>query len=95
MPEPHVTVQGTPNPNAAKFTVDRKLVQGAESLSYSDREAAADDPLASRLLGLAGVESLLIAEDFVTVNKAASASWDSLVPEIERIIKEVLSKDTR
>ncbi len=28
MPEPNIIVQGTPNPNAAKFTVDRTLIEG-------------------------------------------------------------------
>jgi hypothetical protein len=91
MTEPTVTVQGTPNPNAAKFTVDRTLVEGGGSTSYFDPESARDDVLASRLFEIEGVESLLIAEDFITVTKAASADWDDLVPKIEATIKEVLS----
>ena len=90
MPEPNITVQGTPNPNAAKFTVDRILVEGGDSKPYFDRDSAKDDPIASRLFELVGVESLMIAEDFVTVNKMPSASWDSLAPEIERLLKEAL-----
>lgn len=90
MPEARITVQGTPNPNAAKFTVDRTLVEGGESKSYFDRESAADDPLASALFAVDGVESLLIVDDFITVSKSPSASWDRLAPEIERILKEVL-----
>jgi hypothetical protein len=91
MPEPTVTVQGTPNPNAAKFTVDRTLVEGGSSMSYFDPESARDNALATRLFEIEGVQSLLIAEDFVTVTKADSADWDDLVPEIEAAIKEVLS----
>jgi Scaffold protein Nfu/NifU N terminal len=91
MPDPNITVQGTPNPNAAKFTVDRTLVEGGSSMSYFDSETASDDALASRLFVIDGVESLLIAEDFVTVTKADSANWDDLVPQIENAIKEVLS----
>lgn len=91
MPQPKITVQGTPNPDAAKFTVDRTLVEGGSSRSYFDSDTAAGDPLASALFRVPGVESLLIAEDFVTVTKAPSASWDILVPEIERVIREALS----
>jgi hypothetical protein len=91
MPDPNITVQGTPNPNAAKFTVDRTLVEGGSSMSYFDPETASDDALASRLFVIDGVESLLIAEDFVTVTKADSANWDDLVPQIENAIKEALS----
>ncbi len=91
MPDPKITVQGTPNPNAAKFTVDRALVSGGSSVSYFDPDTARDDPLASKLFALDGVESLLITEDFVTVTKAPAASWEELVPRIENVIKEVLS----
>ena len=91
MPEPNVTVQGTPNPNAAKFTVDRTLVEGGGSRSYFDRGSAQSDPLASALFDIEGVESLLIVEDFITVTKAPSAAWESLAPAIERAIKEALS----
>jgi hypothetical protein len=91
MPDPNITVEGTPNPNAAKFTVDRNLMEGGSSASYFDPETAKDDPLASRLFSVEGVESLLIAEDFVTVTKSESADWEGLVPQIEQAIKEVLS----
>jgi hypothetical protein len=91
MPGPIVTVQGTPNPNAAKFTVDRTLVEGGASMSYFDPETARTDPLATKLFEVDGVDSLLIAEDFVTVTKSTAAEWDNLVPKIETILKEVLS----
>ncbi|MFQ5968615.1 MAG: NifU N-terminal domain-containing protein [Acidimicrobiia bacterium] len=90
MPEPTVTVQGTPNPDAAKFTVDRTLVEGGGSNPYFDAASAVDDPLATVLFTIEGVESLLLAEDFVTVTKSPSASWEDLVPEIEKVIKETL-----
>lgn len=91
MPEPTVSVQGTPNPNAAKFTVDRPVVEGDESRSYFDPESAEDDPLARQLFQLDGVESLLIVDNFVTVTKSPSADWDDLVPRVERAIKSALA----
>ncbi len=95
MPEPTVTVQGTPNPNAAKFTLDCTLVEGGASKSYFDAESAVDDPLAKMLFTIEGVESLLLAEDFVTVTKSPSASWEELVPEVEKAIKETLGSADR
>ena len=91
MPDPSITVQGTPNPNAAKFTVDRTLVEGGSSVSYFSAEQAEGDALAGQLFAVAGVESLLIAEDFVTVTKSDAADWDLLVPQIESAIREALS----
>jgi len=91
MPEPNISVQGTPNPNAAKFTVDRTLIEGGAGISFFDAETASQDALASQLFAIDGVESVFIAEDFVTITKSASAGWDDLVPKIENAIKEALS----
>lgn len=91
MPEPNISVQGTPNPNAAKFTVDRNLVEGGAGVSYFDADTASEDPLASLVFAIDGVESIFIAEDFVTITKSDSASWDDLIPVIENAIKEALS----
>lgn len=92
MPEPSISVQGTPNPNAAKFTLDRPLVEGNASRSYFDAESAADDPLARRLFELEGVDSLLIVDNFVTVTKAPPISWDELIPRVEVAIREALAE---
>jgi len=91
MPEPNIVVQGTPNPNAAKFTVDRTLIEGRAGVSFFDAETASENALARRLFAIDGVESILIAEDFVTVTKSAPAAWEDLVPLIENAIKEALS----
>ena len=91
MSDLNISVQGTPNPHAAKFTVNRTLVEGGSSESYFGSEGAGDSDLAARLFAVQGVESLLIAEDFVTVTKADTAVWDDLVPLIEAAIEEVLS----
>lgn len=90
MPEPKISVQGTPNPNAAKFTLDRVLVEGTAARSYFDADAAREDPLARRLFEIDGVESLLIADNFITVTKLPDASWDDLVPTIESTIRDAL-----
>jgi hypothetical protein len=91
MAEPNIVIQGTPNPNAAKFTVDRTLIEGRAGVSYFDADTAAENALAKRLFAIDGVESILIAEDFVTVTKSSSAAWEDLVPEVENAIKEALS----
>lgn len=89
MPEPRVEVQGTPNPNAAKFVVSHGSL-GSESRAYFDAEAAGGDILAARLFGVPGVRALLIVEDFVTVTKAEDIAWDDMVEEIKCIIRETL-----
>ncbi len=71
-----VSVDETPNPDARKFTADKKLSAGAKS--WSSAEEAADDPLGAALFALEGVASVFLVNDFVTVTKEGSASWNTL-----------------
>lgn len=90
MPDPEIKVQGTPNPNAAKFVLDRDLgVEG--SRSYFDAEAASGDPLAERLFALPGVRALLVVDNFVTVTKGEDVEWEGLVEEVREVLRSELS----
>lgn len=90
MPEPQIKVEGTPNPNAAKFTVDRVLSEQG-SRSYFDASDATGDPLASRLFEIGGVRALLIAEDFITVTKTEETEWSELLDPIREAIRSRVS----
>ena len=86
-----IHVEGTPNPNAAKFVLDRDI-PGEGSRSYFDPESAADDALAARLFEVDGVTALLIVENFITVTKDPSLEWSDLVEEVEEAIHHGLSE---
>jgi hypothetical protein len=90
MPETTVTYRPTPNPNAGKFTLNRKLIEGASSKSFYNAEDAADHALAAALFELEGVVSLFMVDDFVTVTKEADSDWEKLVPEVQGVIERVL-----
>ena len=77
----HVTASPTPNPNAMKFTLDRRVTEG-KSQTFSSAEAAQGNSLAERVFAIGGVTAVFLLNDFVTVSKAAEASWDSLAPAI-------------
>jgi hypothetical protein len=85
MPFTVVEVQPTPNPNALKFMLDREI--SAQPTSFFSADAATDHAIASRLFAIPGVSSLLLLGDFVTVNKAADASW----PPIKERVRQVLA----
>ena len=85
-----VRFQPTPNPNAGKFILNRKAVEGSSSISFYNPEDAADHTLGSALFELEDVVSLFMVDDFVTVTKSADASWEKLVPEVQAVIERVL-----
>jgi hypothetical protein len=80
-------VQNTPNPNAIKITLDRKLTEGT-SRTYSGPAAAADDPLAGRLLAIPGITTVFMLNDFITLTKSADANWNALMGSIEAALAE-------
>lgn len=80
----------TPNPDALMFRVDEALVPGG-TWEYTDpARAAADAPLAARLLEIDGVELVLIAPRFVTVRKAEASRWPEVVPQVKRALREFI-----
>jgi hypothetical protein len=86
MTEPvQIRAEPTPNPNSAKFVLNRE-VPGGEMKSYMRKEDAAGDPLGEALFALEGVESVFMIANFITVNKAESSDWAELVPHVEETI---------
>lgn len=74
-------VQNTPNPDARKYTVSTRLVESG-TFTFATFAAAESSPLASELFDIDGVESVMIAGDFVTVTRLSSVSWDELDPQV-------------
>ena len=85
-----IRFQHTPNPNAGKFTADRRVVEGRDSRSFYNAAQAAGDPLAAKLFEIEGVASLFMVEDFVTVTKDANAAWETLTPRVTAVLEQAL-----
>ncbi len=79
-------VQPTPNPNALKFIVEGTISD--KPLSFFNAAAGKNDPLASRLFEIAGVSSLLILNDFITVSKTPDAGWKSITPAVKKVLAD-------
>lgn len=84
-----IQVEGTPNPNAAKFVLDDEVF-GAESRSYFSAADAGGDSLAERLFEIEGVRALFMVDNFITVTRSESTAWDAMVEEILCAIREEL-----
>ena len=83
-----IIVQGTPNPNAAKFTLNR--VVATQGKTYRDA-ASAEAEWAKQLLGIAGVTQVFAINNFISVNKTPEADWAVLGPQIEDVLRKALA----
>jgi hypothetical protein len=86
-----IRVDATPNPNSLKFTVNRTLWEG-RAQTFSDPSQTFASPLAAELLTVHGVRSVFFLRDFVTISRDQAIPWDSIAPEIERILRDYLDR---
>ena len=86
MPEPlDITVQGTPNPNAAKFTLNR--VVSSQGKTYRDA-VSADAAWAKELLGISGVTQVFALNNFISVTKRPEADWNVIGRQVEQVLQK-------
>jgi hypothetical protein len=78
-------IQLTPNPNAAKFMVDREV--SAQPMSFFNAASAANHPLAKKLFEVPGVSSLLLLGGFVTVNKDPAVAWNKITARVQQVLE--------
>jgi len=83
-----ITAQGTPNPNAAKFVLNRTLA--AQGRTYRD-PSAAEAEWVKQLLAIAGVTQVFVLNDFVSVTKAPQAQWAVISPAVEQILRQAFA----
>jgi len=87
MPEPlEVIVEGTPNPNAVKFSLNRTVATKGET--YRGDPATVTSPWAKALLSIPGVAQVFAVNNFLSVTKTPDADWDVIVPQAEEALKK-------
>lgn len=89
MPRAITSFESTPNPNALKCHLSPPLPPlPPDARSYRSADAAATNPLAKALFEIAGVTSVLLMEDWLTVNKAPEADWAGIKRGLKRALSE-------
>jgi len=78
-----IRFESTPNPNALKCVTDGAIVDGIRS--YRSPEDA-DDALSRAVFAVPGATSVLINNNWMTVNKSPGASWETIRPAVEEIL---------
>jgi len=79
-------IQPTPNPNAVKFVLDREIAP--QPISFFNAAQAVAHPLATSLMAIPGVSSVLLLGDFVTINKSPDAKWDRIKSGVEPVLAD-------
>lgn len=84
-----IEIEGTPNPNSAKFVLNRTLVD--ETRSYFNVGMVSEDDkvasVAKELFAIPGVRTLMFLNDFVTVSKEANADWEVVAEKAQAILE--------
>lgn len=80
MPARIIEFEATPNPDAIKCVLQGGAPSraGRSLRSYSDADAASNDPLARSLLAIPGVAGVLIHDAWFTVRRTPGADWNAI-----------------
>jgi Fe-S cluster biogenesis protein NfuA len=82
-----IQFQQTPNPDALREQNGQVLARGA-ALDF-DRSNGVEHPLVAALLGIDGIDRVMLGRDFVTVVRSGpGVSWETLRPEIALALLE-------
>lgn len=85
-----VTVYGetTPNPSVLKFVANKILTKTA--LEFKNIDEAKPSPLAIELFKLPYIKEVFIDDNYVSVTKFDSYTWDEITIEVRTFIKEYI-----
>lgn len=85
-----VTVYGetTPNPAVLKFVVNKMLTKTA--VEFKNIDEAKPSPLAVELFKLPYIKEVFIDENYVSLTKFDSYSWDEITIEVRTFIKQFI-----
>ncbi|WP_396195276.1 NifU family protein [Flavobacterium sp.] len=85
-----ITVYGetTPNPASLKFVVNKGLTKN--TVEFKNLDEAKASPLAQALFKFHFVKEVFITENYISVTKYDSVSWDEITMELRSFIKEYL-----
>lgn len=85
-----ITVYGetTPNPASLKFVVNKGLTKS--TVEFKNIDEAKASPLAQELFKFHFVKEVFITENYISITKYDSVSWDEITLELRTFIKEYL-----
>ena len=85
-----VQTEITPNPNSLKFLPGKKVSNNG-SFEITKKQQV-NNALVKNLLSVNGVEGIFLGEDFISVNKNESTSWEEIKHIVISLINEYYSE---
>ena len=82
-----IQTEGTPNPNALKFVLDRTIIEKG-TYDFPNKEKSKNSPLAQKLFNISSVKEVFLGRDFITITKEADANWDMIYSNIIEMINK-------
>ena len=84
-----VQTEITPNPNSLKFLPGKKVSNnGSFEISKKDE---INNELVRNLLSINGVEGIFLGEDFISINKKETVSWEEIKHIVISLINDYYS----
>ena len=90
-----IHTEQTPNPDSLKFLSENTISSvGMEEFQKKDKDKI-NNNFIKKLLEVEGVELILLAQNFLTVKKNNSVSWDALKPTVVSHINDYFEKNKK
>ena len=90
-----IITERTPNPNSLKFLSEKKISTiGTEEFQKKNFDKI-ENNFVKNLLNLKGVELVLLADNFLSVNKNEEISWDVLKPTVISHMNDYFEKNDK
>jgi Fe-S cluster biogenesis protein NfuA len=95
MTKKHVQLSAspTPNPNAVKFLPNMHFFESGTVEFQKGSEHINESPLAQKLLGIDGIDIVMVGFNFVSVTKSQESEWENLLEQIRDCILSHLEND--
>ena len=90
-----IHTEQTPNPDSLKFLSENVISSvGMEEFQKKDKDKI-NNNFIKKLLEVEGVELILLAQNFLTVKKNNSVSWDALKPTVVSHINDYFENNKK
>jgi Fe-S cluster biogenesis protein NfuA len=86
-----IEVQDTPNPKTVKFVLGENILSDNTTYSFHSMEEAKNAPIVVKIMENAGVTSVFLGMDFISVSVDQEDDWGVLKPKVLGIISDFVN----